>query len=347
MEKKRAVVIGATGQIGRAAVDILVRDGWDVTAVSRSGGKDENWPDEVKIVRADRNNDEEFAAAIGDGCDVVVDVVAYGAAHARQLTAMADRIGSAVVLSTTVVYEDDKGRNFDTAREPDGFPHLPVPIHESQRTVQPGETTYSTGKIAMEQELLAAGDRLPITVLRAGAVYGPYSSFPYELYFVKRNLDGRRKRVLDFSGEGLFHRVSVRTLAELIRLAAMRPGSRVLNACDPEVPTIAEIGKAIDTIMDVEVPETILIDGPSTEPYVGKTSWMIEYPMVCDMVAAEKELGYRPVENYDKSLQEMVEWLVEQLAGRDWKEAFPLLAQTHPHLFDYVAEDAWFTKTLK
>ncbi|GAA5004290.1 hypothetical protein GCM10023257_56970 [Streptomyces hyderabadensis] len=36
----RAVVIGATGQIGRAAVGALARDGWEVTAVSRGGDRD-------------------------------------------------------------------------------------------------------------------------------------------------------------------------------------------------------------------------------------------------------------------------------------------------------------------
>ncbi|MGY5486794.1 NAD-dependent epimerase/dehydratase family protein [Paenibacillus sp. ALE2] len=345
MEKKRAVVIGATGQIGRAAVNALARDGWEVTAVSRSGGRDEGWPDEVRVAQADRADDAALAAAIGDGCDVVVDVVSYGAAHARQLTALADRIGSAVVLSTTLVYEDDKGRNFNTVAEPDGFPHFAVPILESQRTIQPGETTYSTGKVAMEQELLAAGDRLPTTILRAGAVYGPYSSFPYELYFIKRNLDGRRQRVLEYRGTGLFHRVSVHNLAELIRLAAANPGSRVLNACDPKVPTVAEIGAAIDAVMGVETPETLLLDGPAPSLSVGKTPWMVDHPIICDMTAAERELGYRPIAADVQILTETVEWLAGQLAGRDWREVFPLLAQAQPHLFDYAAEDAWLLKS--
>ncbi|GAA5036309.1 hypothetical protein GCM10023335_83110 [Streptomyces siamensis] len=40
-----------------------------------------------------------------------------------------------------------------------------------------------------------------------------------------------------FGGLSRFHPVSVRTVAELIRPAAGRPMSRVLNACDPEAPT--------------------------------------------------------------------------------------------------------------
>ncbi len=126
---RRAVVIGATGQIGRVAVGALARDGWEVTAVSRGGGRDGGWPDEVRVTAADRADDAALAAAVGDGCDVLVDMVAYGPEHARQLTGLAGRVGSAVVISSVSVYEDDKGRNFDTQAEPDGFPEYPVPDH--------------------------------------------------------------------------------------------------------------------------------------------------------------------------------------------------------------------------
>src|SRR5215210_5005167 len=108
---RRAVVIGATGQIGRVAVGALARDGWEVTALSRGGGRDEGWPEGVRVARVDREDGAALAGAVGDGCDVLVDMVAYGPGHARQLTSLADRVGSAVVISSVSVYEDDKGRN--------------------------------------------------------------------------------------------------------------------------------------------------------------------------------------------------------------------------------------------
>ncbi|WP_436949228.1 NAD-dependent epimerase/dehydratase family protein [Streptomyces sp. SudanB52_2052] len=339
---RRAVVIGAGGQIGRPAVAALARDGWEVTAASRGGGSAGDWPDGVRTERLDREDDAALAALIGDGCDLVVDVVAYGARHARQLTALADRIGSAVVVSTVSVYEDGKGRGFDTMEEPDGFPEYPVPIGEDQPTVPPGDATYSTGKAALEHELLAAGDRLPTTLLRAGAIHGPRSPLPRELYFVKRNLDGRRRRVVAHRGESLFHTAAARNIAELIRLAAARPGSRALNACDPQPPTVSEIGAAIDAVMGVET-ETVLVDGPAPAPSVGRTPWSTPRPVVCDMSSAERELGYRPVVSYADSLPETVDWLTRRLSAQDWREAFPALARVYPDLFDYAAEDAWFT----
>ncbi|TDT39139.1 nucleoside-diphosphate-sugar epimerase [Streptomyces sp. BK208] len=335
-----AVVVGATGQIGRAAVDALARDGWEVTAVSRGGERDARWPAEVRVARADREDDAALSAAVGEGCDVLVDMVAYGEPHARQLVSLAGRVGSAVAISSVSVYEDDKGRGFDTQAEPGGFPEYPVPVPETQRTVPPGDTSYSTRKVALERELLAAGDRLPVTLLRAGAIHGPHCRSPRELYFVKRNLDGRRRRVLAYGGASRFHPASVRNIAELIRLAAARPGTRVLNAVDPDAPTVAEIAAAIDAVMGVEVRD-VLVDGPPPVDGVGETPWSTPSPVVCDMSAAREQLGYRPVVRYAESLPETVAFLEERLAGRDWREAYPRMFTTYGDLFDYAAEDAW------
>ncbi|MGI5424316.1 NAD-dependent epimerase/dehydratase family protein [Streptomyces sp. CA-179760] len=339
----RAVVIGATGQIGRVAVGALARDGWEVTAVSRGGGRDPRWPDGVRAVRADREDDAALSAAVGDGCDVLVDMVAFGAGHARQLTGLAGRVGSAVVISSVSVYEDDRGRGFDTQSEPGGFPEYPVPLTEDQRTVPPGDASYSTRKAALERELLAAGDRLPTTLLRAGAIHGAYCQGPRELYVVKRNLDGRKRRVLAYGGESRFHPASVHTLAELIRLAAARPGARVLNAVDPDAPTVARIAAEIDAVMGVKT-EDVLVDGPPPPSGVGDTPWSVPAPVVCDMSAAERELGYRAVVRYADTLPETIAWIEEQLAGRDWREAYPKMVQAYGDLFDYAAEDAWLAE---
>jgi nucleoside-diphosphate-sugar epimerase len=340
---RRAVVIGATGQIGRPTVAALARDGWEVTAASRGGARDEAWPDGVRAVRLDREDDAALEAVLGDGCDVLVDMVAFKEPHARQLTRLADRIGSAVVVSSVSVYRDDKGRGFDTQAEPDGFPHYPVPMPETQPTVAPGDGTYSTAKVAVERELLAAGDRLPATLLRAGAVHGPHCRTPRELYFVKRHLDGRRRRVIAYGGRSRFHPVSVHTMAELIRLAAARPGSRVLNACDAEAPTVAEIAAAVDEVMGAEA-ENVYVDGPPPAPTVGDTPWSVPVPVICDMTAAERELGYRPVVTYVDTLPETVNWIERQLARGDWRETYPKMYAAYGDLFDYAAEDAWLAR---
>ncbi|WP_372343116.1 NAD-dependent epimerase/dehydratase family protein [Streptomyces sp. KL116D] len=338
---KTALVIGAAGQIGRASVRALAEDGWAVTAASLGGRRDEGWSDEVRTVRLDREDDAALAALVGDGVDLVVDMVAFTRAHGQQLTKLADRMGSAVVISSGAVYEDEQGRSFDTQGEPDGWPRYPGPVAETHRTVGPGDATYGTRKIQLEQDLLALGETLPTTLVRASAVHGRYCRTPRELYFVKRNLDGRRTRVLAYKGESRFNPASVANLAELVRLAAARPGSRVLNGADPDCPTVAEIGTMIDALMGVET-ETVLVDGPPPVPTVGDTPWSLPHPFLFDMSAAERELGYKPVTTYADALPETVEWLAGRLREQDWVDGFPkMVASYTTGLFDYAAEDAW------
>jgi nucleoside-diphosphate-sugar epimerase len=340
--EKSALVIGATGQIGRAAVRALVHDGWQVSAAARGARTSSPWPTEwgVRPVALDREDPDQLTAAVGAGCDVVVDTVAYGSAHARQLIGLADRIGSVVVVSSAAVYLDDQGRAFGD----DDPPLFPVPIPETQATIAPGAGSYPTEKRALEQELLAAGPTLPATLLRAGAIHGPHTVHPREWHFVKRALDGRPVRILAYGGESRFHPASTVNLAELIRLAATRPGSRVLNAADPQAPTVREIGVAIHAVLEHRADE-VLIDGPSPAPPVGETPWSVPTPVVLDMSAAGRELGYRPVTGYAESLPETVAWLVDAARGRDWRSVFTDLADNYKtDFFDYAAEDVWLAR---
>jgi nucleoside-diphosphate-sugar epimerase len=275
---------------------------------------------------------------------VLLDCVAYDAGHARQLLGLADRIGSAVVISSVAVYEDERGRSFDTQDEPDGFPQYPDPVPESYGTVAPGEATYGTRKVALERELLAAGDRLPTTLLRAGAIHGRHGPQLRELYFIKRALDKRPVRILAYNGESRFSPAATTNIAELVRLAARKPGSRTLNAVDPRTPTVAEIGAAIDAVLG-HACETVLIEGEPPADGVGETPWSVPRPLVYGMAAAERELGYRAVTTYEDSLPDTVAWTLDALRERDWREVFPTTARIYGsaelNIFDYAAEDRW------
>ena len=323
----RAVLIGGTGLIGRAAARALAEDGWDVVAVSRSG----ELPDGlaqlgVESVAADRADDAQLRAALGTGADVVYDSVAMRREHGEQLNALDGLAGSLVVISTASVYADDEGRAFDgEGGEP---PRLPVPIPETQRTAEPGDATYSTQKAELEQTLLHGP--LPSTVIRACAIHGPGAKNPRELFFVKRAFDGRRSVALAWRGESRFHTTSVANLAELIRLAAAQPGDRLLNSGDPDPPTTLEICHAIGTALEYEFEPVLLPEDEFGNPWGVPSS----SPLVVSMDAAERELGYRPVTTYPEAVKETCAWLVGELErGRTWEGSY--IADS----LDYAAED--------
>jgi nucleoside-diphosphate-sugar epimerase len=323
---RRAVLIGGTGMIGRAAAAALARDGWDVVALSRSGEVSaELTALGVRGAVADRADDAQLRAAVGDDADVVVDMVAFGRAHGEQLAALP--AGLLIVISTASVYADDEGRALDGVSE---LPLLPVPIPETQRTVEAGDVdNYSRGKAALEQAVLAGP--LATTVLRPGAIYGSGAKLPRELFFVQRVRDGRRRVALAWRGESRFHTVAAENIAELIRLAAAQPGDRILNAGDPEPPTTLEICEAIGAALGHEFEPVLL----PTEDYSNPWGLPPDRPCVLDMTAAERELGYRAVATYAGVVGTACEWLVGELErGRDWRGTYL------EKCYEYDVEDA-------
>ena len=115
-----------------------------------------------------------------------MDVVPYEAAHAEQL--LRRDVGAIVAISSASVYADAAGRTLDEAQGNDDFPEFPVPIAETQSTVAPGEETYSTKKVRVEQILLANG-RIPAAIVRPCAIYGAGDRMGREWHFVRRALE--------------------------------------------------------------------------------------------------------------------------------------------------------------
>src|ERR671934_1971459 len=111
----KVLVLGGTGQIGRAAVPRLAHDGWDVTVAARKDPPPEFA--DFRFVRVDRTAPGELEAA-ADGVDVLVDVVPFTLDDGRQLVSLAGRVGSVIAISSAAVY------GFEDLQS------LPVPIPE-------------------------------------------------------------------------------------------------------------------------------------------------------------------------------------------------------------------------
>jgi nucleoside-diphosphate-sugar epimerase len=220
----RAFIIGGTGQIGLATAELLLDSGWTVTIAHRGGRV---MPTSLAkhgatAVTVDRERPGALAGHLREGTDLLVDAVAYGPEHGRQLLELQGRLGAIVVISSSGVYRDSAGRTLDEAAE-SGFPELPQPINEQQTTVDPGPETYSTREVALETLLLSEA-AVPVTVLRPAAISGPGSSHAREWWFVKRILDDRRIIPLAYSGRSRFHPTSASNIAQLVLTVARCEG---------------------------------------------------------------------------------------------------------------------------
>jgi nucleoside-diphosphate-sugar epimerase len=337
---RRAFILGGTGQIGRAVAGDLLAAGWNVT-VSHRGAHPP--PEQLvecgaRIAVLDRDNSGSLARALGTGADALIDTTAYDLGHARQLITVQGSVGSFVVISSSSVYRDSLGRTLDEASQ-NGFPEFPDPITETQPTVDPGPTTYSTRKIALERHLLDES-AAPVTILRPCAIHGLGSRLPREWWFVKRILDHRRAIPLAYRGTSRFHTSSVANIAALARVAVETPGHRVLNIADPSAPSVADIAAFIAQHLDYDG-RIVEVDEQIYPPSVGRTPWSVPRPFVLDSRAA-LDLGYSPATTYADAVKLVCDWLVATVGDGGWKERFPVLARYPRDLFDYAVEDEFF-----
>jgi nucleoside-diphosphate-sugar epimerase len=296
-------------------------------------------PDGFDYVALDR--DEEGALTVANGFDLVVDVIPFDATHAKQLLEL--DAGALVAISSASVYADDQGRTLDEAQGVHDFPDLPGRVPETQRTVEPGDTTYSTKKVQLEQTLLEQ-DSVPAAIVRPCAIYGRGDRMGREWHFVKRALDRRPHVVLTNNGLSHFHTTAVENIGELVGLIAASPTTGAYNCGDPDPPTVLEISRAVAAAAGHEFDEVLLAD-PAPRGEVGLTPWSTPKPFLVDMTKAAQELGYRPAVTWAEALPRQVQWLIDATRDRDWRE---VLTRGANYLqFDYEAEDELIAEAAK
>src|SRR5580704_12912463 len=171
----RAVIVGGTGAIGRAAARRLLATGWSVELTGRDPAR---MPRDVaaaggRFVAADTRDAGRSRATFGDGADLLVDCVCFTAEDAARLLPLARDTASTVLISSKAVYVDGAGRHSNSPADPD----FGGPVREDQPTVAPGygdyrsAAGYPAGKVAAERVLLDSG--APVTVLRPSKIHGP------------------------------------------------------------------------------------------------------------------------------------------------------------------------------
>jgi nucleoside-diphosphate-sugar epimerase len=330
--KMRALVFGASGQVGRAIARDLAEAGWQVHATSRT-----NRPLAEGLaglgVQAEPAEASRAALIRRLGAlDAVVDPLAFDAKDAADLLAERGRVGAYVVISTTSVYADDQGRGFET--DPDfGFPVYPDPVLETQGLVPPGPG-YSAGKVALEQTLEASGT--PVAILRPAAIHGIGARHPREFWFLKRALDGRPLLPLVQAGETVFHTSSTTGIASLTRHVLTHGLNGAFNVTDPRAPTTAEVARAVAAHVGHAFQVIDSATLPGAEEHVGHSPLSVAAPMRFSTQKA-RATGWDGGPDYADGLAAYLDWMIPQ--AEDWRRAFATFAQYGHDPFDYAAED--------
>jgi nucleoside-diphosphate-sugar epimerase len=163
-------------------------------------------------------------------------------------------------------------------------------------------------------------------------VYGPYSYIPFEWFFVRRVLDGRRSLALEGDGLMLPQRGYAENLAAAVLLAMAHPGAagRTFNVGDEQVLSVSAIAATVASALghSFHVVGVPLSASPCGNPFALRQNTVFD-------LGAIRALGYRDVVGVTEATRRYAQWLVAHPVGRGSPEELSL----GPHAFDYARED--------
>ena len=312
----RVLVIGGTNFIGPHVVTTLHRQGHEITVYHR-GLHEPDLPPSVRHIHSPRAVIPilHFPSSLTDPApDVVLHMFPVGEDDAR--AAVARFVGVArrmVAISSGDVYRA-YGR---LLRTESGAPE-PVPIGEEAAlrntlfpyrpsAAGPSDWTYHYDKILAERAML--GSRIPCTVLRLPAVYGPGDPHRRLRPYIKRMDDHRRAILLETNqASWRWTHGYVEDVAQAIALAVTddRAAGKVYNVGEAEVPTVAERVRRIGRLTGWN--GTVVPLSTDRLPPHLRAPYEPHQDLVMDTRKFRTELGYEERVSNGEGLRRTIEW---------------------------------------
>jgi nucleoside-diphosphate-sugar epimerase len=302
----KVAFVGGTHNLGPVAVPLLLDAGHEVI-VAHSGAHEHPSVAQVEHLHGSRD-----ALLAEDGLierwspDALVDTFDPGATaqKSRALCACASRCGAVqvVAVSSIDVYEHCVHAGIGDGSGVVAMPPQPFPISEDsplRGRPYPGASDEHDN-VAMEAAL---GGVRRITVLRPGAIYGPYPN-TRERYFVERVRAGTQELKLPDRGQQIFHRVAVERVGRAITAALERApdGVWACNVVDPYDWSFAGLAGEVGRLLDWEWQPVKVPFREADHP------WATAHPIIGSDVRLR---GVLRVEKPDprEALAETIEWL--------------------------------------
>ncbi|MFP4089310.1 MAG: NAD-dependent epimerase/dehydratase family protein [Cyclobacteriaceae bacterium] len=352
--KKRVLISGGAGFIGSHLTDELIAHGYEVRILDnllpQVHGENADWPDylhpEAELLKGDVRSREDLKSALHE-VDVVyhlaarvgvgqsmyqiqeyMDVNDCGTAVLLEMLAK-NPVEKLVVASSMSIYGEglyqnasgkiyhNQQRSLDQLKNGQwelsmGEVELqPIPTPESKKPAL--ESVYALSKYDQERLALICGQAydIPTVALRFFNVYGTRQALsnPYTgvlAIFASRFLNDKPPLIFE-DGQQKRDFVHVKDVAQACRLAMEKDEARneVFNIGSGHAYTVSEIAERIGATMQKE----------HIRPVINK-KYRVGDIRHCfaDISKARQLLGYEPKVGFDQGLQELTDWLSEQIA---------------------------------
>jgi nucleoside-diphosphate-sugar epimerase len=318
----KALVTGSTGFVGSHLVERLLQRNYKVRCLVRPETKLEYINDfPVELINGSYTDIASLKSAVA-GVDYVCHVGGVTKSKTKEGYFEGNHKSTANLLRAVIEAKSDLKRfvliSSQTATGP-GEGENPV----DEETPCHPITTYGKSKLEAEKECLAVKDKIPITIVRPPAVYGPRDKDIFEFF------NSANKHLVAMSG---FNRktvslVHVLDLVDGIILAAESPKAvgKTYFIANEEIYDWDIVAKITTNVLDkwtirVHIPhfliytiaavsETIAgIQGKAALINIEKARDMVQGNWTCSVEKAKRELGYESKLTIEAGIENTIKW---------------------------------------
>ncbi len=316
----KALITGATGFIGSHLAEKLFKRGYEVTCLVRKTS-DLKWLDglDIKLIEGDCSHKDSLFNCVKEQ-DYIFHLAGLTKTNCKEDFYSVNAKGTENLIEAAVRHNPIIKRfvylSTLSAFGPKVNAHIPTE-HGNPHPV----SDYGKSKLKGEEAVLKYSDRIPVSILRPSAVYGPRDKEFFLLFkFIK-------KGIMPYWNKGHTSMVYVDDLIEAILLSFEKEKAvgRTYFISDGMVYSNDEIINKISSALDVKVfmiklPKAVLqtigflgggiskIMGTDTMINRDKMRELIYPDWVCDITKAKDDLCFQPRVGIEKGIKWTADW---------------------------------------
>jgi len=322
MEKIISIVTGATGFVGSHLVDYLLDKGHEVRCIVRKSS-DLKWLNgkSVKIYNSGLADKESLEKILKD-VHFIFHVAGVVKSKNKDGYFKGNVEPTRNILDVCLKVNPNIRRiMIVSSLTACGPSKIGVPNDES--TKENPITTYGESKFMQEQLAKSYFDKLPITIVRPPAVYGPRDT---EIYLVFKTFQKGLMTLVGFNKKEL-SLVHVSDLVHGIYLAAsnQESKSKIYFISSDEITNWEFVNDVLEKVfrkkaLKIKIPHVIIYVIAAVAQFLSifskkpatfnleKARDFVQEAWTCDITKAKSELGFQPVMSTEEGLKQTISW---------------------------------------
>ncbi len=318
---RKIFITGSTGFIGSHLVEFLIKQGHHVKCLVRKHSNNKWLKDlPVEYIYGDLFDVEVLRKGVSD-VDYIYHIAGVTASKTKKGYFLGNQIATRNLLIAAEANSNLKRFVFAGSLTAVGPSTDGKAVNEESKPKP--ITTYGKSKLAAEKEVLSFQNKIPFTIVRIPAVYGPRDTATLDFF---KSVNSGIVPLVGFKSKyvNILH---VNDVVDGLILAAehLDAAGKIYFIGSEKAYTWEEIGRVTQKIIQrktikVRIPEFVvilvtaiysLINFFSRKPSVlnfEKSKDMIADAWICDISKAQKELGFMPKVSLEDGINETFKW---------------------------------------